>query len=65
MVSSEALQRVAERMAADPAFRRAIVTDPAVLAEYDLTEAEKRSLLPDDGDPESGLTDAPDSSTSE
>ena len=64
MVWSEALRRVAERMATDPAFRRAVVTDPAVLAEYDLTEAEKRSLLPDAGGPESGLTDAPDSPTS-
>jgi hypothetical protein len=55
MISREALQQVAERMARDVAFRRAVVADQAAaLAGYDLTEAEQRSLLPDTGGSEIG-----------
>ena len=47
-MSSEALRRVAERMAADAAFRRLVVADPeTALAAYDLTDLERQSLLPD------------------
>ena len=54
-MASEVLRRVAERMAREPAFRRAVAMNPAeALAAYELTEAEVRSLLPDPDHSDSG-----------
>jgi hypothetical protein len=55
-MASETVARVADRMARDEAFRKAVFSDPTkALAGYDLTEEEKRSLLGRSGAPGIGV----------
>ena len=55
-MASETVARVADRMAKDEAFRRAVISDPTkALAGYELTDEEKRSLIGQGGAPDIGV----------